>query len=263
MRIEPSTSRSRLTIRWLMLLVAVVAVGLALSRLPGIALVILAGLATWGAGHLVLGALNWRACWLCSARPRYTWKVLVATSVLLIAWMSFLGIFWVYSGYNFEHLLLSVTILIPFLLGTGIWTYHDWFQPEDRWSTANRVILYLLVFLATGSVAGNWPFYVAFRISRPDLDRVADQVEAGTLNQVYSVRAGLFLVMSPRLDKETKTIVILPINDHGGSFFSFASPHFCRSKVPLEKSTGSPAYQPSDELLGDRWYYKYWSQFRD
>ena len=145
-----------------------------------------------------------------------------------------------------------------------IWSRDDRDRRSDRRVARERVALWTLVGVASCCVLGNLPFHLAFAVSRPALDRIADEVASGTRTGDYRpVRAGLFWVVR-RLDPDTKRIVDLAVEDHGGSLLAFfESPHFCRTTDPLDRTSGGLAYREGDVPLGGGWYYKYWGQLAD
>ncbi len=192
--------RPRLTIRSIMIAVAVCAGLLGVARAWG------GGLAVLLFMSCVLLAVTWR---LLAGRPRIAgWCFLLvwaATAMIGLISNVYLGksVMVIYTG-------ILVLLLIPLSWGAGC----AWAKAVTCGRAARtwwRLAVWPLVLVAgiapLSIPLSDWPFRLAFRVSKPALDRLADRVGAGQI-AILPARAGVFRVIERALDPGTGNVAL-------------------------------------------------------
>ena len=163
---DPFFRFRRFTIKRLMIVVAVVAVLLALfqagtfSTIIFLYLLALAGMA-WlpsrGRARLAIRGLIVSAAWLNLTLP-----VFFAFEPVLHKWML---------------LFLSSLVCIPIVPGFGL----AWVASREGWAPRSRAALVVISLTAipVATILTKWPLRLAFYLSSPALNRLADRLEAG------------------------------------------------------------------------------------
>lgn len=201
-----------MTIRGLMGAIAVVAGGLALVRSGGWPLFVIV------AADLIPAAMLWRAFRPHRRLAAWAFGTLgvatnVACVVISVYYNSFPGILLMMLGWF---------LTFPLTLGFGA-----------AWASAavgagvvpgrSRVLIWPVVvaaaFLPVVTLFSAWPLRLAFLISRPALDRLADQV-AGGMSPRFPIRAGFFSVVGSDVDSPSGSIgLVIDPNPAGRSGF--------------------------------------------
>ncbi|QEH34632.1 hypothetical protein OJF2_31730 [Aquisphaera giovannonii] len=189
----------RFTIKRLML--AVAGIGVALGLVQAYPFVAIA------AFYAVLLA---GASWLpARARPRIArWGFLAAATWLNASML----VFFAYQPvlHNSIYLFASSLIFLPIVPGLGMaWAAGG--QGRVRWTRA--AIVACACGLAFSMIATHWPLRLAFGLSSPALNRLADRVEAGGAI-APGERAGLYRVFGTTALTGDTAIIIDP--DPGG-----------------------------------------------
>jgi hypothetical protein len=197
----------RFTIGTLMIAVAVVAVLLALSNVWGVIAVVLSipCLALIGS-HWLLFRGHRRAAGIVF------WGLAIFINALyLVSRITPADCFAV-------PLFLSWPVIAPMIVGPGVaWARlatREGAVPR-RSGPAARLSVYGLAMLPLLTLWTLWPLHVAFAISRPSLDRLADQVAAGKAVG-FPRQAGLFRVRGAAVDRASGNVGLMIDPGHIG-----------------------------------------------
>ena len=145
---------------------------------------------------------------------------------------------------------------VPLILGFGT----SWSAAATRREAVRRrspllawPLVIVLAALPLTMLFTQWPFRLAFLVSKPALDRLADRVAAGHAPP-RSVRAGLFMVVKSVVDPTTGNVGLITDPDPSGrSGFVRVSP--IRSTPPGRVS--GPFYNLYGDLQMDEgWRYQ-------
>jgi hypothetical protein len=122
--------------------------------------------------------------------PRRAWWMFVMTSLGSVLVFGIMAVTIVGTFGWFLRIVLALFVM-PIVLGSGV----AWIRGTNgrhRRSMAWALVL-SFVALPMSMAFGDWPIRLAFRVSRPALDRLADRIEAGDPPR-WPVRAGLIRV---------------------------------------------------------------------
>ena len=169
------------TIKRLMIVIAVIGVVLALfQHFP---------LSTFAATYsLCLFGLGWSVGRL---RPKLaSWEFIASAiwlNVSLFVAFAYLPVF------HKSALLISSIALIPIVPGLGL----AWITARGGWAARARaaLVVAVAVSLIASMLATHWPLKLAFYLSSPALNRLADRVESGQA-MTKPEWAGLYLIYS-------------------------------------------------------------------
>jgi hypothetical protein len=181
------------TIKRLISVIAVIGVVLALLRhLP---------LSTFAAMYsLCVFGLGWS---IGRLRPKLaSWEFIgsaICLKVSLFAAFACLPIF------HKSALLFSSIAFIPIVPGFGL----TWITAHDRWAARVRATLVVAVAVSViaSMLATHWPLKLAFYLSSPALNRLADRVESGEA-MTKPEWAGLYLIYSVRAFNATGDLIL-------------------------------------------------------
>ena len=198
----------RFTIRGLMIAVAVVAGSLALSRSP-IGPIIACGLL-----YLSLIGSLWRM-FRCLRRLAALSFGLVRT--LSVAWCADLCIYHLNLG-GLGLMFSGCFVALPAVLGPGVAWVQAATRPTARARRSPFLAWPLVLVLAVAPLSmllSPWPLRLAFLLSRPALEGLADRVVAGkTIGRPEW--AGLFLVVDAAVDSDTGNVGLITDPDRNG-----------------------------------------------
>ncbi len=190
--------------------------------------------------------------WLKGNRRR-AWRVFVGSGVAEVILFGVLGVTFLGMYWEIIRILLGM-ILLSIPLGAGIaWVK----QPisDAPASHRSRFLAWVLVFgmvgLPTSMVFQNWPMRLAFLVSRPAFDRLADRIEAGESPR-WPVYAGLFQVsgIARGHSGTPNTALTIGANPNGNTWF-------VRSSTPTSSLTVPPQVFVSEKLTADgRWWHQ-------
>lgn len=188
-----STVRSRITIRRLMLVIAGIGVFLALLDSYPLTTIEIAFV-------LTLAALGWRTARRSPVLAR--WGFLACASWLNASLLVLYAYQPVY--HNAVLLFLAALAFVPIVPGVGLAWAADG-RGRTRW--ARVAIVAGTVALAVSMIETRWPLHLAFRLSSPALNRLANRVESG--GKVAATEwAGLYRVRgSMPLNGDTALII--------------------------------------------------------
>jgi hypothetical protein len=158
--------------------------------------------------------------------------------------------------WGFAGMFVELLCGVPMILGFGT----AWAAAATRRETVRRsspfVVWPLVVVLATLPLTmlfTQWPFRVAFLVSRPALDRLADRVATG-MAPGGPVRAGLFIAVNSAVDPTTGNVGL--ITDPNSSVRT----GFVRVSPPAGTSSGGasgPFHNLNSDLpMGGGWRYQ-------
>jgi hypothetical protein len=192
----------RLTIKWMMIAVAIVAVLLFLFRSVEGAMIALA----LGA---VLLPFGWWALIKGHRRPA-GWGLAIAAvvgnasvAILDVYMLSILGI---------SLMVLACSLTIPAMLGCGsVWAGGR----APRGEIACWAVILGLALSPLAMMITHWPLRLAFLISRPAMDRLAGRVAAGKAPK-GPVWAGVYRVVGTDLDARTGNVGLIIDPDSSG-----------------------------------------------
>jgi hypothetical protein len=234
----------RFTIRSLMITVAIVAVFLGLYQLLGDRLLV----AFFGGYVPLIGVL----CWMFRDFRRLSALCLAITGVAANVICFVLCIYLAnYFGFVVSFLFWLATF--PLILGAG----SAWALKSTRRNAVGRrsplwvwpLVLGLAVLPLT-MVINRWPLWLAFRVSQPSLERLADRVANGQV-LVTPELAGLILVVGSAFDSATGNVgLVVHPDPNGRSGFVRLGPG-----VPPGQTAG-PFFNQSVNSLGGRWSYQ-------
>lgn len=121
---------------------------------------------------LALAALGWLAGRRSPSRAR--WGFLACTAWLNASLLVLYGYQPVF--HNAMLPFLAALALVPIALGLGLAWATDG-RGRSRWSRA--AIVACTTLLAISMIATRWPLHLAFHLSSPALNRLADRIESG------------------------------------------------------------------------------------
>jgi hypothetical protein len=145
-------------------------------------------------------------------------------------------------------------ILLPIILGAGA----GWATAATGATVESRrspflvwPLVLVLAFAPLSMLLTHWPLRLAFLVSRPAMERLADRVAAGQ-RITRPELAGLFLVVGSGVDRAKGNVgLIVDADPSGRSGFVRLGPD-----VP-EHDTYGPFYNLNfNEHLADRWFYQ-------
>jgi hypothetical protein len=238
----------RFTIGRLMLAVAAVAALLALLRALGpygrnVALALL----VWSIPGLCAGTFVW---WKTGPHLRLPDRRLALSAALICAWVGALDAYFLnMTGQALS--LLAATFIFPLILGFGA----SWSAQVTRRGISPRrksAVVWLVVLAVVASpvsmVFTHWPLRLAFFLSRPALDRLADRVAAGeTPGPEW---AGLYRIVTTEGSTWGEVALITLDRRGGDSGFVRAGGPVPQGRIPL--MVNSNYYV----RLGGRWHYQ-------
>jgi hypothetical protein len=144
----------------------------------------------------------------------------------------------------------------PFMIGPGA----AWARAATRRTAKPRrsplvawPLVFVLALAPLSMLYWFWPFRLAFLVSRPAMDRLADRVGAGqpVSNPEW---AGLFRVVGSSVDSSTGNVGLV-IDPHPSGRCGFV--RLCRGPNTPEGRRIGPFYNLNFDLeLGDRWWYE-------
>jgi hypothetical protein len=184
----------RITTRWLMIWVLIVASLLALSRPLDEGWLLRIPHPACPSVGLVIAGVTWL---LVRGHRRLALWCFGASAALANVWVAGLCIYFLGTGTFFWMVIVSF-VTIPLALGSGA----AWAQAvthRDRMNRRSRLTAWTLVLapvvLPITMILTFWPLRLAFLASRPALDRLADRVETGQ-DILRPGWAGTYLVVS-------------------------------------------------------------------
>jgi hypothetical protein len=191
-----------------MVAVAVLACFFALLVEPSALLVIVV---MWS---LVLAAIFWASV---RGQRVAAFRGFAIASLVVNGSLAGLSIF-SYSLMGVVRMALGSFLGLPMILGFGV----AWSAAATRRGAVHRrspvltwPIVIALAIMPLTMLFTHWPLHLAFLVSRPALDRLADQVANGQA-PTGPVRAGLFIVVSTALDPTTGNIGLIIDPDPAG-----------------------------------------------
>ncbi len=158
---------------------------------------------------LALGGLAW---WVCWGRPRVALWGLASTSILacvVTAWfcvypLPMLGIHLIYA--------CMIATLPPLAACGGYWMHANRRRDPKKRSPWTQVAVILLGILPSSMALTLWPLHLAFAISRPAMNRLADQVAAG-IPVAFPCQVGVYTIVSAKRDLGKNPDVALFVDD--------------------------------------------------
>ena len=219
----------RFTIRQLMIVIGVTACGLALVKnytLPTVSLLYILGLGlfAWLPAHGRSRVASWgffaSAAWL---------------NLSMLFYFAFYPVF-----HNSVFLFLGSLVFVAIVPGVGLAWVASRPLRSQRLRAAGLVIA--LTAIPCSMIAYRWPLHLAFYLSSPGLNRLADRIESGG-KVIPGEWAGIYRVWGSMKDSRTGAPVLVIDPDRRGIF------GFCRhSKTPPYPS------DQGDQFNGGRWY---------
>ncbi len=211
----------RFTIRRLIAVVAFAAVLLWLlhapqRRLLGISL-----------GGLALAVGCWAAVRGHCRRAAIGFGISILAANVLVASLS------VYQqGWGWIGEAAGIFCGIPMILGFGTaWAlalpWRDRF-PRDPWPLPVLILTLTMAVTPLATLLSSWPLRLAFLVSRPALESLADRVAAGQA-PTFPTRAGLFRIAGSAIDPATGNVALItdPNPNHPSGFvrYQLGTPH--------------------------------------
>jgi hypothetical protein len=233
----------RFTIRHLMAAVALIAVSLAVYRVVGVVGIVL------GTFALCEGSVTWFA----THRNRRTAARGLAVSATFAGVSVGLVCIYLLSMGGSAFIFLVAVFVVPLIFGFGT----SWAAEATRKEASNRrapLWAWLTVF-ALGSlpltmISTLWPLRMAFLVSRPALNRLADRIAAGeTLDRPEW--AGLYRIVATRREPQSGNVALIIDDDPAGAsgFVRLASRRPGAISGPL-------ANLNFDEFMDGKWRYQ-------
>jgi hypothetical protein len=179
--------------------------------------------------------------------PRLSTWVLVASSVLANSSIALIFAY-LYSLAGLFLMFFVSTLLVPVVIGSGIaWAKSRTATRRISRSTA-WVIVWFLGLLPISMMGTHWPLHLAFALSRPAMDRLADRVASGeTLTSPEW--AGLYRVVAVKKEPSNGNVALIIDDDPAGRS---AFVRFGDSLSPF----GPMINLNFNESVGDRWFYQ-------
>jgi hypothetical protein len=190
-------------IRSLMIVIALAAVPLCAARLDPIL------------GYLILGCMSMVGlCWALSrAWPNASPWLMVVWSLLGLVPCVWLCV-WHYE-FATPMLIALVSLLASTLcLVSGIYWVRSRKGRQRPSVNQARVVLTVLCALLGSMALIPWPLYVAFALSKPALERLADRVAAGE-SVTGPEWAGVYQIVGSRTDSSGNVALLLDANPNG------------------------------------------------
>jgi hypothetical protein len=188
---------------------------------------------------LVLGLLR--------GHPRLSAWVLAASSILANSSIALIFAYF-YSISGLVLMFFASTLLVPIVIGSGIaWANSRTESQRIPRSTA-WVIVWFLGLLPISMMGTHWPLHLAFIVSRPALDRLADRVASGeTLTSPEW--AGLYWIVATKNEPSNGNVALIIDDDPAGMS------GFVRLTDSLSKF-GPMTNLNFNESVGGRWFYQ-------
>jgi hypothetical protein len=235
----------RFTIRSMMITVAIVAVFLGLYELMGDLLLV----ALFGVAYVCLIGLLW---WMFRDFRRLS-ALCLGISAGATNFSCFLLCIYLANLDGFVVALIIWFATLPLILGAG----SAWALKSTRRNAVGRrsplwvwPLVVGLAVLPLTMVITLWPLWLAFRVSQPALERLADRVANGQV-LVTPEWAGLIRVVGSAVDSATGNVgLVVDPNPNGRSGFVRLGPG-----VPPGQTAG-PFFNQSVNSLGGRWSYQ-------
>jgi hypothetical protein len=184
---------------------------------------------------------------LLQGHPRLSAWVLAASSVLANSSIAFI-IAYFYSRGGLVLMFLASTLFVPLVIGSGItWAKSRTVSQCISRSTA-WVVVWFLVMLPISMMGTHWPLYLAFKVSRPAMDRLADRVARGeTLTSPE--QAGLYWIIMAKKEPSNSNVALIFDDDPAGmsGFVRFGD---------LLSESGPMTNLNFNISVGDRWFYQ-------
>ena len=206
------TSR-RLTIRNVMILIAVVAVVLAIGQTYSYLLLVVL---TWLLAPVVLGYLAWRVGLTSPVLALASLVVLAVPASLATAWLC------VYpmeedSSMPFIAAWTTSPILAGFALG---WIMEGWRRAGLEGTPFRLLAVSTVAALPFTMALSYWPLHIAFAFARPEMLRLIDQVASGNPVQ-FPHQAGIYQVLTVRIDPEQPKNCAVIVGNNPNSHIGF------------------------------------------